>query len=141
MAGFASGPWTLTARWIIPVEGPPLEGGTVTISGDRLMAVEPHGTRAADLDLCDMAVLPGLVNAHVHLDLSGLKGGGAPVADFTSWLRSIIRHRRDQSVDETDQAIQAGLEESLVFGTTLLGDVSASGQSWTALAAAPLRAV
>ena len=86
--------WTLTARWVFPVSAPPLEGGTVTIANERIVAVEPHGTRRADLDLGDAAVLPGLVNAHTHLDLSGLRGLAPPSSDFVGWLRQVIAHRR-----------------------------------------------
>ena len=50
--------WTLTARWLFPVDKPPLERGTITISGERIVAVELHGTRIADVDLGDCAVLP-----------------------------------------------------------------------------------
>ena len=94
MNSFPPGTWTLTARWVFPVDGPPLERGVVTIAGDRIAAVEPHGRRAADLDLGDAAVLPGLVNAHTHLDLSGLRGLAPPSPDFTGWLRQVIAHRR-----------------------------------------------
>src|SRR5262249_56910157 len=76
-------PWTLTARWVFPVDGPPLERGTVTIDGAQIAAVEPHGRRAADVDLGDTAVLPGLVNAHTHLDLSGLRALALTSPDFT----------------------------------------------------------
>ncbi|HEV3255401.1 MAG TPA: hypothetical protein VG013_00845, partial [Gemmataceae bacterium] len=53
--------WTLTARWVFPVEGPPLERGIVTVRGERISAVEPYGRRGADLDLGNAAILPGLV--------------------------------------------------------------------------------
>jgi cytosine/adenosine deaminase-related metal-dependent hydrolase len=133
--------WTLTARWVFPVAGPPLERGWVTIVGDRIVAVGPHGTRAADVDLGDVAVLPGLVNAHTHLDLTGMRGLAPPSPDFTGWLRQVIAHRRSRSPEQVRADIRAGLEESLRYGTTLLGDISGDGGSWDALAAAPLRAV
>src|SRR5687767_5471874 len=66
--------WTLGARWVFPVEGPPLPGGTVTLRGGRIVAVDPRGVRRPDLDLGHVALLPGLVNAHTHLDLSDAGG-------------------------------------------------------------------
>ena len=54
--------WSLTARWVFPVDGPPLERGVVVVDGDKIAAVEPYGAHTADLDLGDAAVLPGLVN-------------------------------------------------------------------------------
>jgi aminodeoxyfutalosine deaminase len=134
-------PWTLTARWIFPVSGPPLSNGLVTIDGERLASVDAHGSRHADLDLGNVAVLPGLVNAHTHLDLTGLRGLVPPRADFTSWLRAVIRHRREQTREQIDADIRTGLAESVAYGTTLLGDIAAGGQSWNVLADAPIRAV
>ena len=131
----------MTARWVFPVEGPPLARGTVTICGERITAVQPHGRRTADLDLGNAAVLPGLVNAHTHLDLSGLRGRTPPTQDFTAWLRSVVRHRRQLTPSQVEADTRAGLAESLVHGTTLLGDISAGGMSWPVLAASPLRAV
>jgi aminodeoxyfutalosine deaminase len=133
--------WSLTARWVLPVDGPPVEGGCVIIHGDRITAVEEPGRRTADVDLGDVAVLPGFVNAHTHLDLTGLRGLAPPTPDFTGWLRQVIAHRRSRSAELVLDDVQRGLSESLQSGTTLLGDISADGGSWTALAAAPLRAV
>ncbi|HZT81092.1 MAG TPA: amidohydrolase family protein [Gemmataceae bacterium] len=150
-------PWTLTARWVFPVAGPPLQRGTVTIDGGRITAVEPHGTRAADVDLGNAAVLPGLVNAHTHLDLSGARGLAPPApsftarlfqriahgseTNFTSWLRKVVAFRRSRTPDEVQADIRAGQEECLRSGTTLVGDIASGGASWEALANASLRAV
>jgi cytosine/adenosine deaminase-related metal-dependent hydrolase len=133
--------WTLTARWIFPVSGLPLAGGVVTIAGERILAVEPHDAQRADVDLGDAAVLPGLVNAHTHLDLTGLRGRCPPSDDFTAWLRQVIRHRRAVTPEQIEADVRAGLAESLRHGTTLLGDISGDGVSWHVLNSAPLRAI
>jgi cytosine/adenosine deaminase-related metal-dependent hydrolase len=133
--------WTLTARWVFPVTSPPLEGGRVTIAGERIAAVEPAGTRTADVDLGNAAVVPGLVNAHTHLDLTGLLGQAPYEGDFTDWLRAVISHRRGRSPEQVQADVRAGIAESLAHGVTLLGDIAAGGMSWDALAGAPLRAV
>jgi cytosine/adenosine deaminase-related metal-dependent hydrolase len=132
---------TLTARWLFPVSCPPLERGTLTIADRRIVAVQAHGLRRADLDLGNAAVLPGLVNAHTHLDLSGLRGAAPYTGDFTGWLGAVLRHRRARSPEQVQADIRTGLDECLRTGTTLVGDVSAGGASWEALAASPLRAV
>jgi cytosine/adenosine deaminase-related metal-dependent hydrolase len=133
--------WTLTARWVLPVSEAPLPRGWVAVAGDRITAVGPHGGRSPDVDLGNVAVLPGLVNAHTHLDLSGMRGLAPPTPDFTGWLRQVIAHRRDRSPEQVQADTRAGLEESLRFGTTLLGDISGDGGSWDALAGAPVWAV
>jgi len=134
-------PWSLSARWVFPVDGVPIENGLVVIQGDRIVAVEKHGAREPEQDFGDCAVLPGLVNAHTHLDLSGLRGLAPPSSDFTAWLRSVIVHRRSRTLENVRTDIREGLAECLRFGTTLLGDISGDGSSWDALAEAPVRAV
>jgi cytosine/adenosine deaminase-related metal-dependent hydrolase len=141
MVASTNSSWTLTARWIFPVSVPPLASGVVTIDGEHILAVEPRGSRRVDVDLGDAAVLPGLVNAHTHLDLTGLRGRCPPSADFTGWLRQVIAHRRNVAPEQIAGDIRAGLAESLRHGTTLLGDISGDGVSWDVLANAPLRAV
>jgi cytosine/adenosine deaminase-related metal-dependent hydrolase len=133
--------WTLTARYIFPIDRPPLEHGTVTLSGERIVAVEPSGARTADKDLGDVAILPGLVNAHTHLDLGGLRGQCPPTPDFTDWLRAVIRHRRSATPQQTQFDIRAGIAESLRFGTTLLGDVTAGGSSQEELTRSEIHSV
>jgi cytosine/adenosine deaminase-related metal-dependent hydrolase len=134
-------PFTLTARWLLPISAPPLERGSLTIAAGRIVAVEPHGARRADLDLGDSAILPGLVNAHTHLDLGGLRGAVPFQGHFEEWLRAVIQHRRARSVEQVEADIRAGLAESVRFGTTLLGDIAGGGLSWPVLASAPVRAV
>ncbi len=134
---------TYTARWVLPVAGPPLPGGLATVSGDRIAAVEPAGARAADCDLGNVAVVPGLVNAHTHLDLSGARGLTPPTdaAHFTDWLRSVIAFRRDRAPGEVQADVRAGLAECLAAGITLLGDVTVAEASYEAVSRAGVRAV
>jgi cytosine/adenosine deaminase-related metal-dependent hydrolase len=141
MAGTPPDECSLTARWVFPVDGPPIEGGVVTVFGEQIYAVEPHGKRTPDIDLGNAAILPGLVNAHTHLDLTGLRGKCPPSPDFTGWLRQVIAHRRTVPPEQTQADIRAGTEECLRFGTTLVGDIASGGASWDALTEAPLRAV
>jgi cytosine/adenosine deaminase-related metal-dependent hydrolase len=132
---------TLTARWIFPVARPPLEGGTLSIEGDRIVAFEPHGRRRPDVDLGEVAVIPGLVNAHTHLDLTGLRGACPPGHVLPDWLRCVIAARRQMTPEQVEKNIRQGLTECLRHGTTLLGDISAFGASFPVLRDAPLRAV
>src|SRR5207247_1532489 len=94
-----------------------------------------------DLDLGNAAILPGLVNAHTHLDLTGLRDAVPFLGSFTDWLRAVVAHRRARSVEQVQADVRAGLAESVRFGTTLLGDIAGGGLSWPVLASAPVRAV
>src|SRR4051794_9314170 len=134
-------PKTYTARWIFPVDQPPVQNGTITIQGSTISNVAPRGTKQADVALGNVAIVPGFVNAHTHLDLSDAAGLYPPTADFTMWLRQVIGHRRRQSPEGLLAALTAGIRESLRFGVTALGDISAQGSSWDALAESPLSAV
>ena len=134
---------TYTARWLFPVAVPPLFGGTVTIRGDTIEAVDPRGVRTPDEDLGNVAIIPGLVNAHTHLDLSGARGLIPPTTPgtFTDWLRGVIAYRRGRTPERVEADIADGLAECLRFGTALIGDITSDGGSWLPLAASPARAV
>jgi len=132
---------TLTASWIFPANRPPIKSGLLVIERGRIVALEARGTRIADHDLGDAAILPGFVNAHTHLDLTGMRGLAPPTADFTGWLRQVIAYRRQRSSAEVANDVRAGIVESLRAGTTLLGDISGDGLSWIELAEAPMRTV
>jgi aminodeoxyfutalosine deaminase len=131
----------LSARWIFPVVVEPIERGTVTVCGGSIVAVEPHGARSADIDFGNCAIIPGLVNAHVHLDLSGLHGQLPPSPNFVAWLKAVIAFRRSQTRERIIADARAGLAEALRYGTTLIGDIAADGITWPILAEAPCRSI
>ncbi|HEY1861532.1 MAG TPA: amidohydrolase family protein, partial [Gemmataceae bacterium] len=131
----------MTARWVIPIDRPPLEGGIVVVGGERILALEERGSRKPDLYFDDCAVLTGLVNTHTHLDLSGLRGQIAKPSSFVDWLRAVIRHRRGLTLEQVQADIRCGIDACLAAGTTLVGDISGQGISWPLLADSPLRAV
>ena len=134
---------TLTARWVFPASSPPLERGTVTVSDGTIVAVEARGTRTPDEDLGNVAIIPGLVNTHTHLDLSGARGLIPPTDPdhFTDWLRGVIAYRRTRTPEQVQADIRDGLAECLRAGTTLVGDIAAEGASWEQLAASSVRAL
>src|SRR6185295_2004107 len=125
---------TITARYVFPVDVPPLPGGVIRIQNNKIAGVLPHGRITPDLDLGNVAILPGLVNAHTHLDLSDMHGRCPPTPDFTQWLRGVIAFRRQQPPESVQQAIAAGIAASVAAGTTLVGDISSAGASWQSIA-------
>ena len=129
------------ARWIFPIEGPPLPHGTLTIGADKILAVEPQGRRTADVELGNVAILPGFVNAHTHLDLTGARGQCPPAPDFTQWLRRVITLTAQPNGGALRLNIAVGLAECLRHGTTLIGDIAAGGTSWDTIGKTSCRAV
>jgi cytosine/adenosine deaminase-related metal-dependent hydrolase len=125
---------------VLPVAAAPLEHSCVTIAGDKITGIGAR-QRNPDLDLGNVAVLPGLVNAHTHLDLSGLRGRMPFSGDFTAWLRAVIGHRRQRTPEQVQQGIRSGAAECLRHGVTLVGDLSDRGGSLSILRDFPLRAV
>lgn len=112
------------ARVVFPVDQPPIEHGYVTIDGARIVAVGPAPASSDVIDLGPVALLPGLTNAHTHLEFSGLpRPLGAPGMRLAEWIRLVIaeRSRRERTAHD---AIAAGLRESLQCGVTCLGDIT-----------------
>jgi cytosine/adenosine deaminase-related metal-dependent hydrolase len=126
---------------VFPVSRAPIANGVLIVTGSTIASVEPAGTCSADIDLGNVAILPGLVNAHTHLDLTGMRGLAPPGPDFTGWLRQVIAHRRARTPQQVQVDIRAGLAECIRTGTTLLGDISSDGSSWEILASSGIRAV
>ena len=135
--------FTIRARYLFPVEGEPIEDGSLTIEGSRIGRVGSAKERSADLDLGNVAIVPGFVNAHTHLELAALPRDEGPreVADELSWLRRVIAYRR--GVDERSLILNAAknVGASIDAGTTFLADTTTAGLSWESVAEAPLRAV
>src|SRR5688500_13813832 len=90
-------PQALRERWVLPVDQPPLEGGIVTIAGGRNVSVGENPSGQPPRDLGDVALIPGFVNAHTHLEFSSLERplGQAGMA-FPEWISAVVEYRRDQ---------------------------------------------
>jgi cytosine/adenosine deaminase-related metal-dependent hydrolase len=134
---------TLRARLILPVEGAPITDGCLSIERGRVGWVGPAEKRKADLDLGNVAIMPGFVNAHTHLELSPLKRAGKNGGDndAVSWLRRVIDQRRGSDPDDLRTAVGRNLDAVLEAGTTLVADITTAGLSWDQVASAPVRAV
>jgi cytosine/adenosine deaminase-related metal-dependent hydrolase len=133
------------AAWILPIHRPPIRNGWVDIEGGRIAAVGgPDVDATGGTDLGDVALIPGLVNAHTHLELSYLKDRVPGGAGFVSWIRGIIaarRQRPDPSAPEILESIERGIEQSIATGTALVGDISNTLVSFEPLARSRLAAV
>jgi len=115
----------LQARWVCPVDRPPIKGGVVSIEGERIVGVgEKPPSKLAAIDLGDVALFPGLVNAHTHLEFSDLSEPlGQPGMRLCDWVRHVIASRKRTSRDST-QAIRQGIVESIRQGVTSLGEIA-----------------
>jgi len=128
------------ARWLFDGLDRVIQDALLVWEQERIVGVYPGQRRLAQRDLGDAILLPGLVNAHTHLDLSAMQAGQFP-GDAWSWLNRVIEYRRQCSPESVRQAVQQGITESLRYGVTLVGDIAASGEAVTTLAQSPLRAI
>ncbi len=117
--------FALQARWVLPIESPPIERGVVTIEAGQILAV---GTRAergvAVQDLGDVVLMPGLVNAHTHLEFSEFSCPlGSAGMSLPEWIRLVIASRKQTDMGP---ALKTGIEESLLAGVTTLGEIATS---------------
>ncbi len=112
----------------------------------RISRVEPwqgaHPRRETRIiDWGSSVIIPGLVNAHTHFELTGLHNKLTGAGSFTQWLSGIINSRRDWTREQYVESIRKGARMALASGTTLAGDISASGLSSVALAGTRIRRV
>jgi cytosine/adenosine deaminase-related metal-dependent hydrolase len=110
------------AAWVLPITRPPIPGGVVSIEGDRISGVAPYDGQSVE-DLGNVAILPGLVNAHTHLELSWMHGQIAPGASMPTWAASLMSLRRSVS-HEPPEPIADAIVAARASGTCLVGDVT-----------------
>ncbi len=119
----------VSASWLVPVEGPPVEGGGVVCSGDRVVAVGPERELAREFPAAvrsawpGCALVPGWVNAHAHLELTDL-GDPPPAGDFVGWVLEVIRRKRAAPRDGWARAVARGARRCLALGQTTVADVA-----------------
>jgi cytosine/adenosine deaminase-related metal-dependent hydrolase len=109
---------------------PPVENGAILIAGDRIAAagsfddVRRIDGGASIEDFGDAILLPGLVNAHCHLELSRCRAGSARTPEqFVPWLLERIGQPVESNAERTG-ATKEGIAESLGFGVTTIGDIT-----------------
>ena len=128
----------VSAGWVIPVDGPPIENGYVAWEDGRIVEV---GQGRVDRHYGeDALILPGIVNAHSHLEYSVYAGFGDG-QPFGSWLATHILRKRVLTRDDMVAIASHGAAQSLAAGITTTADYSFSGAAADAAAALGLRAI
>ena len=129
---------TLWADCVILERARIMRPGWVAIRDERIVAVgrgrPKSGERVGEL------LTPGLVNAHVHLDLTALSNRVPPRTDFTEWIRALVRAKAECDDEFWRASVDLGIAQSLRAGTTCVGDID-STCSTQRLVGSPLRGV
>ena len=119
----------LRAPVVVPVARPPIDEGAVFISGDRICDVGTGYELLArypdvrTIDLASQILLPGLINAHCHLDYTRMAGGITPKKSFSDWIKAILAYKSDWSYTDFAESWMAGAHMLLRNGTTTVLDI------------------
>ena len=131
----------LAARWVLPMTGPPIECGAVLLGpGGRVQAVGPDAAVPCPPDVpgeefADGILLPGLINTHTHLELTGLDLG-PPDPDFSAWIARVRAIKETRGAEEFLAAARLGLTDCYAAGVTTVADTGDSGSVIRAMAEA-----
>lgn len=128
-----------TADLVVPVSSPPIPNGAVVVDGETIVAVGAIEEMTADhpsagVEAWEGTMVPGLVNAHTHLQYTSFKTvGAARHPSYVHWSEAFVQEydlRRDEDWAAT---ARAGIEQGLRAGVTAYGDVVTDARAMTAL--------
>ncbi len=120
------------SRYVVPVDAPPIENAAIQIRDGKIVAIGTADsfTDSNTIDYGDAVICPGFVNAHTHLELTDLAGKLPPTSDFVDWLSRMLKLRlaNPSTRESLQQSVQSGIDQSLRFGVTTVGDITAQPQ-------------
>ena len=116
------------ANWVLPITSPPIRDGWVDIENGLIAALGQESdafgpVSVRDVNLGSYAILPGLVNAHTHVELSGLQGLVSQSDSMPIWARDVMQNSVTQRTDNVE-AMQRAVVELQSAGTLLVGDIT-----------------
>lgn len=129
------------ARWVLPVDTPPLEDAEVIVEDGLIQAVRPRRTPADDCqDFGEAVLMPGLVNAHTHLEYTALRGFLEDIP-FFSWIRALTAAKAALTPEDWLWSARLGALECLAAGITTVGDNTDAGVTMHVLSETGLRGI
>lgn len=131
---------TYRARWVLPIDAPPIEDGEVVVSGSLIEEVRTAGRGACTRDFGEAVIMPGFVDAHSHLEYTALRGFLEDVP-FFQWIRTLNASKARFELDDWRSSAQLGALECLAGGITCIGDNTDAGVTMEVAAATGLRGV
>ena len=131
----------VSADWVIPIDREPIADGAVSIGDDgRIAAVGAASELGEGERFAGSVIVPGLVNAHAHLEYAVYAGFGDGLP-FVPWIGLHVRRKQALSLDDMIAIATVGARESLRSGVTTVGDCSFVGATAEAAAEVGLRAL
>ena len=113
-------PTLYTARYLLPIAAPPIEDGALLVDGERILAVGSRSElrktsfEAKEIDFGDAFLMPPMVNAHTHLELSSFPGWATAAGevetpqDFVDWMLRLVRVRRNLDLNQLQELSRPG---------------------------------
>ncbi len=136
---FSEGAVRIRARWVLSVHLPPIEDGELIVENGRILSVGKSSGRY-DIDLGNVAVLPGFVNTHAHIEYTALRGYLEDIA-FFPWIRQLTALKSKLTYDDWVSSAIFGAAELLSAGITCVGDCADAGASVNALISSGMRGI
>src|SRR6266550_1528322 len=111
----------IRARTVVTMDGPPIENGAIAVCGNQIVGAgnfdEIKARHTGEvIDLGEQALVPGLINAHCHLDYTCLRGKIPPQESFTDWIHAINAAKEKLSAQDYLASIAEGFLEARRFG-------------------------
>jgi cytosine/adenosine deaminase-related metal-dependent hydrolase len=137
------------ASYVLPISSPPIEGGAVAVEHGVIVAVgklaDLRGAyRAPITDLPGCAIVPGLVNAHTHLELTHFPAWKVRKEldylpkTYLEWIQQVVKIRRALQPGELELSVHEGLRMCIESGTTAVGEILTDFSMAPLYATAPL---
>lgn len=130
----------LSADWVLPVEGDPIENGAIRIEDGVIAAVGTAAELGVGERFPESAIVPGFVNAHTHLEYAVYAGFGDGLS-FGPWIVLHMARKSRLAPADMEAIARLGAAECLRSGITTVGDLAFSGASAHACAELGLRAI
>lgn len=123
------------ARYVLPITSSVLEDGAVLVESGLIRAIGHYPdlvnshSDAAIVDFGESILLPPMVNAHTHLELTDFSDWAAAAGEpdapqtFVDWILWLVRIRREVGEEQLKASLAAGLKASLLAGTGAVGDI------------------
>jgi len=132
------------AKLVLPVTAPRIEDGAVAVDGGRIAGVG----RTSDIrekfsgeehDLGEVMLLPGLINAHCHLDYTVMRGAILNQGSFAAWIGRLNAIKRSLSREDFVESIKLGFKELAEWGTTSVFNIESFPELLPHLDRPPIR--
>ena len=126
---------------MLPVSSAPIRDGAVAIEDGRIAAVGTQDELGRGAHYGQSAIVPGLVNAHSHLEYAVFAGFGDGLGDFSEWIGLHVERKSRLDPAHFVDIARVGAAECLGSGVTTIGDCSYSGAAAQACADLGLGAI